>query len=80
MERMLTPRPAFAAPMTISQNSLMSLSGLTGQVTKVTSGRSRSFASPPLTADAISTMRSRMKPFIGPMKPGLAVFVTHASN
>ena len=55
IERMLTATCSRAPVMMISQVSLTSLSGLTGQVMNEMSGRALSFSRPPAMTDAIST-------------------------
>ena len=79
IESTLTGMPARAPSMMISQASLTSLSGLTGQVRKERMGRRRSCSRPPTIAAAMSIILRAQKPESGPMVACLVVLLKIAS-
>ena len=72
-------RPTRADSMTISQKSLTSLSGLTGQVPMTIIGRSRTASSLPCTAASMSTVGARRGRPARPPEIGL-VWLTMAAS
>ena len=79
MERMLHTTLFLADAMMISQQSVISFRGLTGQVVKDTRGRSMSVCMPPAMAAAISMILLSSIPFPGPNAQCLVVLVRNAS-
>ena len=78
IESTLTVAPFLAAVMMTSHTSAVSLSGLIGQVLKVTGQRSSKFSSP-TAAFAISIMYWVSFPLPPPVNTCLVVFISRAS-